>query len=236
MTLREELLALADPRYREFTASLIPGVGELLGIRIPLLRKIARRIARGDWRAFLDSLEVRYFEERLIEGLVIGYAACPIEEKLERVARFVPRIDNWAVCDCFCWRLRADEREAMWRFIQPYFRSDAEYDIRFAVVMALGNFVDEEHIDALLGLLGAIRHEGYYARMGVAWAVSVCFVRLPARTRPWLENDCPLDDWTFNRSLQKIRESYRADSADKAALRQLKRPAKRTAGNSGITK
>ena len=134
----------------------------MLGIRIPLLRKIARRIARGDWRAFLDSLEVRYFEERLIEGLVIGYAACPIEEKLERVARFVPRIDNWAV--------------------------------------------------------------------------SVCFVRLPARTRPWLENDCPLDDWTFNRSLQKIRESYRTDSADKAALRQLKRPAKRTDGNSRITK
>ena len=69
-----------------------------------------------------------------------------------------------------------------------------------------------------------------------AQAVSVCFVRLPARTRPWLENDCPLDDWTFNRSLQKIRESYRTDSADKAALRQLKRPAKRAAGNSGITK
>lgn len=226
MTLREELLALADPRYREFTASLIPGVGELLGIRIPLLRKIARRIARGDWRAFLDSLEVRYFEERLIEGLVIGYAACPIEEKLERVARFVPRIDNWAVCDCFCWRLRADEREAMWRFIQPYFRSDAEYDIRFAVVMALGNFVDEEHIDALLGLLGAIRHEGYYARMGVAWAVSVCYVKFPERTEAWLDR-CRLDDWTFNRSLQKIVESWRVDDAAKRRIRARKRPAKK---------
>ena len=49
MTLREELLSLADPRYREFTASLVPGIGELLGVRIPQLRRIARRIARpGD--------------------------------------------------------------------------------------------------------------------------------------------------------------------------------------------
>lgn len=236
MTLREELLALADPRYREFSASLIPGAGAMLGVRIPQLRKIARRIARSDWRTFLGTCAPRCFEERLIEGFVIGYAPCPIEEKLAWVARFVPRIDNWAVCDCFCWRLRADEREAMWHFIQPYFRSDAEYDIRFAVVMALDNFIDEEHIDALLKLLGPIRHDGYYARMGVAWAVSVCFVKQPAKTRPWLENDCPLDDWTFNRSLQKIRESYRADSADKAALRRLKRPAKRAAENSGITK
>lgn len=236
MTLREELLSLADPRYREFTASLVPGIGELLGVRIPQLRRIARRIARSDWRTLLDSFEVRYFEERLIEGLVIGYAACPIGERLERVARFVSRIDNWALCDCFCWRLRAGEREAMWRFIEPYFHSEAEYDLRFAVVMALDNFVDEEHIDALLGLLGAIRHEGYYARMGVAWAVSVCFVKQPAKTRPWLENDCPLDDWTFNRSLQKIRESYRVSSADKAALQQLKRPAKRASGNFGIAK
>ncbi len=128
---------------------------------------------------------MRYFEERLIEGLVIGYAACPIGERLERVARFVSRIDNWALCDCFCWRLRAGEREAMWRFIEPYFHSEAEYDLRFAVVMALDNFVDEEHIDALLGLLGAIRHEGYYARMGVAWAVSVC-LRQTARQNPSL--------------------------------------------------
>ena len=126
----------------KFTAALMPGVENVLGIRLPVLRKIARQIAAGDWRTYLAEAEDFYFEERMLQGLVIGCARCTPAEKLEHVARFVPKIDNWAVCDCFCWRLKAAERQPMWEFIQPYFRSEAEYDVRFAVVTGLGNFVD----------------------------------------------------------------------------------------------
>ena len=226
MTIREQLLEMAEPGYRDFHASLLPGVTNIIGIRLPLLRGIAREIARGDWRAFLASDDILYYEERMLRGLVIGYAKCSPEEKLGHVARFVPKIDNWAVCDCFCWKLKAAEREPMWRFIQPYFRSEAEYDQRFAVVIALSNFVDAEHLEALLKHFEAFRHEGYYARMGVAWAVSLCFIRFPERTMRWLAAQCPLDDWTYNKSLQKIVESYRVTDTDKSAVRALKRRAK----------
>lgn len=142
--------------------------------------------------------------------------------RLEHVARFVPKINNWAVCDCFCWRLKAAERQPMWEFIQPYFRSEAEYDVRFAVVTGLGNFVDGEHLEALLQLLDGVRHEAYYARMAVAWAVSVCYIKFPQRTHEWL-GSCSLDDWTFNKSLQKIVESLRVSDTDKQAIRAMKR-------------
>jgi 3-methyladenine DNA glycosylase AlkD len=223
ISLREQLLELADPRYRDFSASLTPGAGKMMGVRLPQLRAIAREIARGDWRGWLAAAEEEYFEERMLQGLVIGYARCAPDEKLRHVARFVPKIDNWAVCDCFCWRLKAAEREPMWEFIRPYFRSSREYEVRFAVVMALGNYVDEEHLDALLEILGSVRHEAYYVRMGVAWAVSVCFVKFPGRTREWLEQACPLSDWTYNKALQKIIESYRVSPDDKAVVRALKR-------------
>lgn len=279
MTLRDKLLELAEPAYRDFITPLMPGVKHVIGIRLPLLRRFAREIVRGDWRAWLaeaesgsvngpeseraagtgdeteDNREDRsangpeseraartwskaggvtkngsgaepeadYFEERMLRGMVIGYAPCPIAEKLEHAARFVPSIDNWAVCDSFCWRLKAGEHEPMWRFLQPYFRSERPYDVRFAAVMALGNFVDEEHVDDLLGLLGGIRHEHYYVRMGVAWAVSVCFVKFPERTRAWLAEACPLDDWTYNKSLQKIIESLCVDATTKEEVRALKR-------------
>lgn len=227
MDLREQLAAMADPAYRDFNAKLIPGAGAMLGIRIPQLRQLARQIARSDsWREFAARDDCRWFEERMLQGMVISYARCPVDEKLEWVARFVPRIDNWAVCDCFCWRLRPAEREAMWRFIQPWFRSGTEYGIRFAVVMATANFIDAVHLEALLPELGAIRHEGYYARMGVAWAVSVCFVRFPERMRRWLADDCPLETWTFNKSIQKIVESLRATDSDRQFVRALRRNAK----------
>ena len=222
MTLRAQLLELQEPKYMKFTAALMPGVENILGIRLPVLRKIAREIAAGDWRTYLAEAEDFYFEERMLQGLVIGCARCTPAEKLEYVARFVPKIDNWAVCDCFCWRLNAAERQPMWEFIQPYFRSEAEYDVRFAVVTGLGNFVDGEHLEALLQLLDGVRHEAYYARMAVAWAVSVCYVKFPQRTHEWL-GSCSLDDWTFNKSLQKIIESLRVSDTDKQAIRAMKR-------------
>lgn len=222
MTLRDQLLELCEPKYMKFTSALMPGVENVLGIRLPLLRKIAREIAAGDWRAYLAQAGDFYFEERMLQGMVISYARCGPAEKLEHVARFIPKIDNWAVCDCFCWRLKAAERQPMWEFIRPRFRSEAEYEVRFAVVMALGNFVDQAHIEDLLQLLDGIRHEAYYARMGVAWAVSVCYIKFPERTHAWLES-CSLDDWTFNKSLQKIVESYRVSDAAKQQIRAMKR-------------
>lgn len=225
--LREQLLAMADPAYRDFNARIIPHAGPMLGIRIPRLREIARRIARSDrWREFAGADDCRWFEERMLQGFVIGYARCPIDEKLPLVARFVPRIDNWALCDGFCWRLRPKEREPMWRFIQPYFSAREEFDIRFAVVMTTANFIDHEYLAPLLERLGACRCEAYYASMGVAWAVSVCYVKFPRETLGWLGPGCPLDNATYNRALQKIIESNRVPKTDKALIRTMKRRAK----------
>ena len=227
MDLREQLLAMADPAYRDFNASLIPSIGPSIGIRIPQLRQMARRIARApSWRDFVRRDDCLYHEERMLQGMVIGYARCPIDEKLALVARFVPKIDNWALCDCFCWRLRPEERAPMWRFIQPYFDSQGEFDIRFAVVMATANFIDGEHLEALLRHFDSFRHPAYYARMGVAWAVSVCFVKFPERMRRWLGDGCRLDEWTFRKSIQKIIESYRVTAADKEFVRALRQQAK----------
>ena len=88
--------------------------------------------------------------------------------------------------------------------------------------MGLGNFVDERHLEAFLRQLDGIRHEAYYARMAVAWAVSVCHVKFPQRTHAWL-GSCSLDDWTYNKSLQKIIESYRVSDAAKQEIRAMKR-------------
>ena len=227
MKIREQLLAMADPTYRDFNASLIPGIGPSIGIRIPRLRALAREIARSDaWRDVLRDDNCPYHEERMLQGMVIGAVRCPVDEKLELVARFVPKIDNCALCDCFCRKLRPAEREPMWRFIQPCFVSPREYDERFVVVMATANFIDAEHLEALLRRFEAFHHEGYYARMGVAWAVSVCYVRFPERMRRWLADACPLDAWTFNKSLQKIVESLRVSDDDRRFVRSLRRIAK----------
>lgn len=226
MNIRERLLALGEPAYRDFSASLLPGVEHIIGVRLPALRRLAREIVRSDWRGYLREADDLYFEERMLQGMVIGYAPCGPEEFLRLTAAHLPKIDNWSLCDSFCRRLRPAEREPVWRFIDPLFRAEGEYEVRFAAVTGLNNFTDAEHLDALLGHLGAVRHEGYYARMAVAWAVSVCYAADPDRTGAWLGEGCPLPEWTYGRSLQKILESRRTTAEQRADILRLREASK----------
>lgn len=164
------------------------------------------------------------FEEKLVRGFVIASADLPFEEHLKAVADFVPEIDNWSVCDSFVNSLKffKKDRERVWEFLQPYFDSDKPYDIRFAVVSALDYFSNDEYAARAFGKFDAITNDDYYVKMAVAWAVSVFFVHAPEKTWQYLEDNC-LDDFTFNKSLQKITESYRVTPQDKAKIRAMKR-------------
>lgn len=228
-TIRARLEALAEPGYREFASSLIPNIDNLLGVRLPALRRIALELARGDWRAWLRQAENDHFEETMLQAMVIGYGDMDAEERLRHIAAFVPRIDNWSVCDRFCLGLKfaAVNQASVWAFIQPYLKSEREYDVRFGVVMLLEHFIDEQYIAETLRLLDGVRHEGYYAKMAVAWAVSICYVKFPALTEDYLAHSA-LDDFTFNKALQKIGESFRVDASAKARVRAMRRGAKKT--------
>ena len=48
--IREQLLDMAEQDYQKFSAALIPGVENMLGIRLPQLRKLAKDIAKTDWK------------------------------------------------------------------------------------------------------------------------------------------------------------------------------------------
>ena len=217
------LLALAQPEYQKFSAGLIPGKENLLGVRLPALRALAREIARsGSWRGVL-SMPERYFEETMLQGMVIGCCQVSPRERLELVRGFVPKIDNWSVCDSFCAGLKEAKqyRSLYWEFLQPYFVSPREYDLRFSCVMALDHFVTEEYLSRVLAALDAVRHDGYYVKMGVAWAVSSCMAHFPRQTIEYLQS-CHLDRETYRKAIQKSLESFRVSPKDKELLRAMR--------------
>ena len=117
--LQARLRALAEPDYQAFASRLLPGVDNLLGVRIPNLRKLARQLAREDWRAALTAMGDGSFEEVLLQGLLIGCAKGTPAEILPHVAAFVPKIDNWSICDSFCssLKLAASYPEPIWDFL-----------------------------------------------------------------------------------------------------------------------
>ncbi|MGO4548184.1 DNA alkylation repair protein [Paenibacillus sp. 2TAB23] len=222
--IKEQLHALAEEDYRIFTSALIPNVTNILGVRLPQLRKLAKPIAKGDWREYLNHAESDYFEEVMLEGMVIGLIKAEPEELLRRIADFVPKIDNWSVCDSFCIGLKMAQtnKAAVWDFIQPYLASSKPYEIRFGVVMLLNFYIEEAYIDRLLALLDQTDRSSYYVQMAVAWAISICYIKLPEVTQRYLE-DNTLDDFTYNKALSKITESYRVNPETKSRIRGMKR-------------
>ncbi len=223
-TLRERIFELADEPYRKFQSGLLPGIDNILGVRLPAIRKLAKEVAQGDWRGFLSAAQGDYYEEIMLQGLVIGYAKGDIEEILNFTADFIPKINNWGVCDSFCSNLKITQSHMIrvWGFLQPYLRSGREFEIRFAVVMLLNFYLNQEYIDRVLVSLSQVNHDGYYAKMAVAWVVSICFVKFPEKTMPYLQQN-HWDTFTFNKALQKIRESLCIDEETKALIGKLKR-------------
>lgn len=226
MNVRKRLESLAEPDFRTFTAKLTPNVSKekILGVRLPKLRIIAKEIAKADWRTYLLEASDDTFEETMLQGMVIGYAKQELSELFTWIAWFVPKIDNWPVCDSFCAGLKAAKRyqEEFWKFLLPYFNSRNAYEIRFAVVMLLDYYTDREHIEKGLELLDGIRHEDYYVKMAVAWAVSIYYIKLPEETMRFLKQN-HLDDFTYNKALQKITESMKVPKEEKQLIRSMKR-------------
>ncbi len=222
--IRERLLALEDPKYREFHGKLLPGIDNILGVRVPDLRKLAREIGKGDWEAFLEKNEREWYENDMLQGLVIGCAKMDFKKRMELTRTFIPRINNWAVCDVFCGSLKDTKKHKaeVWDFLQDYLKSDQEYEIRFGVVMLLSHFVEEEYREKAFAAFDKITSEDYYVRMAVAWAVSVYFVHFPEESFSYLKEN-RLDNWTYNKALQKIVESYRVDDETKKVIRKMKR-------------
>jgi len=225
-TLLTELRALADEKYRAFNEALTPGAeGTSLGVRMPALRKAARRILKDNPSAFLDaSLNSPVHEIRLLHAIVLAKEAASPAQRLARLRSFVPTIDNWAVCDLLCNDLKpsGEFRVALLPLLSEYASSSREFEVRFALVTLMLYYRDSEHIDETFRVYASFRHEGYYAQMGAAWGLSYLYVDYPERTANLLCTGT-LDRFTHNKAIQKCIESYRISDEDKHCLRTLRR-------------
>ncbi|MBQ8682849.1 MAG: DNA alkylation repair protein [Selenomonadales bacterium] len=227
---RQILLSLKEDEYQKFSSSLLPNVDQdrILGVRIPKLRTIARKIARGDYRSYLASCSSDIYEEMLIEGFVIGMADMPFGERCQYIKPFVRKIDNWGVCDSFCSSMKfaRDYPNEVWDWIELYFASHHPYEVRFAIVMAIFYFAEEEYSKDFFEHLDHIRTEDYYVKMAIAWEIAVYYVKVPEQTKQYLTTH-KLDMWTYRKALTKIIESNRVSPEDKEWIREMRNQIKK---------
>ena len=226
--IKKQLKQLSDSKYKEFNSNLCPGTDNILGVRVPVLRNYAKELAKKyPVEKLLKNIDNEYYEEIMLQGMIIGLdKKANIKTILEYIEEFIPKIYNWAICDVFCAGLKIVNKypKEIWSFISKYLESEKEFELRFAIVIILDYYINEEYIDKDLKVLNSIHSDKYYVQMAIAWAISICLIKFYDKTVSYLQDEnCFLDKFTYNKSIQKAIESYRITNEQKVFLRSLKK-------------
>lgn len=218
------LLEKQDLEYKKFHSSLCPGISNIIGVRVPEVRKIVKNLLKQNYIEYLDNVKNDYYEETLVEGLLIAQGKLSWEDKFKYLDKFVQKIDNWAICDMVSSTFKLKKTEdfkKMWKYLLKYKDSNKEFELRFMIVMFLDYYLIDDYIKEVLEIIDSIISEDYYVKMAIAWLISVTFVKDKEFIMEYLKNN-HLDNWTYQKSLQKIIESNRVSVEDKEVIRKMK--------------
>jgi len=222
--LEPRLKALASEKLANFSSGLNPNCKPMLGVRLPELRKLAKEIAKTDYKGFLEEGPDTYFEYETLKAYVLGYAKDDIDTLLSYADRFVPTIGDWSVNDSFCQNFTIARKypERVFDWLMGYAVKELEFSQRVVAVLLMSHFLVPEYIGKVLSVMDTLQYDGYYTKMGVAWCVATAYAKFPKETAAYLE-DNKLSDWTYNKAIQKMCESYRVAEADKVYWKERKR-------------
>ncbi|MCP4579495.1 MAG: DNA alkylation repair protein [Deltaproteobacteria bacterium] len=224
MSVLEELQGLAEKEYKAFNLKIIPTKQTPLGVRLPILRKIAKRIAKEDAIDFVKSDKQNIYEMILLEGMVLSYMNESFKELLPLTENFLNKVDNWAQVDstiCDFQKIES-EKEDVLAVVKKWLNSHEEFFVRAGLVMLLAHFVEKQNLKMIFNLSQRVVHTGYYVHMGNAWLISCCMAKFPEETIVFFRNNT-LDNRTHNKAIQKSRESFRVSKEHKAIINELKR-------------
>ena len=222
--IKDKLFELSDQKYKEFHSGLCPGIDNIIGVRVPVLRNYAKELAKKyNIEELLQEINNQYYEEVMLQGMLIGLEKQDFNTLQKQIIQFVPKIDNWAICDVFCAGLKQTKKhkKEMWNFLQKYLKSNKEFETRFGIVMILDYYIEEEYLKKIFAIFDDITSDAYYVQMAVAWAISICLIRFYNETIKYLRI-AKLDKFTYNKALQKAIESYRITKEQKEELKNMK--------------
>ena len=223
MDIREELFKLQDLNYREFHSKLMPTIAKdnIIGVRVTEVRKIAKKYANThQGEEFIKKLPHKYYDENMLHGLLLSeiedYDLC-----LKEVNRFLPYVDNWAVCDIMSPKVFKKHKDDLINQIIRWSKSQNIYECRFGIEMLMSHYLDSDFKKEYLEIVASVHSEEYYVNMMIAWFFATALAKKWNDAIKYIENK-RLDKWVLNKTIQKARESYRITKEQKEYLKTLK--------------
>ena len=216
------LKSFEDKKYQELNKKI--GINDKsIGVRIPMLKKIAKDIAKGDYKSFIKYNKHKYYEEIILHGLVIGYIK-DYNEAIKELTNYLPYVNSWSTCDTAIanFKIISKNLDKIYPLVLSYLYDENPWIKRVGVVILLNYYVCDNYIDDIIIEITKIKLNDYYVKMATAWLIQVCYIKYPIKIIDFLRFD-QIDDWTHNKAIQKIRESLKVSPKEKEKLNLLKR-------------
>jgi 3-methyladenine DNA glycosylase AlkD len=217
------LMENRETEYADFMANLLPNLPKerILGVRTPILRKMAKQMIREDTdKDFIKQCPHEFFEENQLHGFIISerkdFAQCMAE-----LEHFLPYMDNWATCDQTSPKIFKKNKEKLMPYIEIWLQSERTYTVRFAIGMLMKHFLEDDFLPEYLDMVAGIQSEEYYINMEIAWYMATALAKQWESTISYIENK-KMGVWVHNKTIQKAVESYRITEEQKCYLKTFR--------------
>ncbi len=210
-----------DEKYQKFHSKLLKNEDiTVIGIRTPVLKKLAKEISKNDYQSFIKQNTHQTYEECVLHGLILGYTQVDKEELFNLIDNFIPYIDNWATNDLTVSNLKSFKNISIDN-IHKYLNSNNPWEIRFGLTLLLTYYIKEENLDKIFNICNSITSKHYYVQMANSWLISICYIKYPKETYKYLKKN-KLDKFTQNKTISKICDSYRITKKQKEEIKKLR--------------
>ncbi|MBR5598631.1 MAG: DNA alkylation repair protein [Alphaproteobacteria bacterium] len=219
----KKLQSISEEKYKNFSLKLLPENTKLLGVRVPLIKKMAKQIKKNNEShtyLCIPLKQLEYQEEKMLFSLLIAYQDIAEEIRVENIKKYVSYISNWSECDTFSSALKTIKynSEFYYNNFLSYTQSTEEYEVRFFYVVATNYFINDTYLFRILELIKKQKYNGFYDRMAVAWFLSMAFVKYEDEIKKYLKNT-RLDTMVYQKTLSKINDSYQIKKEVKQELK-----------------
>lgn len=224
--LQNNLYENRDQKYRDFSKKLIFTEYAIIGVRTPILKKIAKEIAKTDILSYFKVSRDTSYEEILLQAFVIS-SIQDVSLAVQYFNLYIQKIDNWALCDSAVASLKIvkENKELFYLEIKKYLISENLFIVRVGLVLLLNYYIEKDYLDKIFYMVENLKREEYYINMAVAWLLSMCYLKFPRETLSYLKGSS-LDLFTYNKAISKICDSYQVNSIEKEKLKKLRKKRK----------
>lgn len=214
------LLEIGDPEYKAFNDKLANTNLPTIGIRVPVLRKLAKDYF-GKIDEIYDSFRGRtpYYEEILTLGIVLSKAKMELSVREEYILKWLEFVDSWALTDTSIYQPKESEKFDYLNFLVKLTNGDKEFYIRYGAV-GLFKYIDDRSKE-VLEVYKYLKFGAYYVDMAVAWGLCEILVKDYDIVIGAIENKI-FPPFVHNKAIQKAIESFRITNEQKEYLRSLK--------------